>query len=128
MILVGRLGCFGTAKISVEIANNYGRTSSLAWDDPVVLVLIVAAVVFLFGSSKIPAFAKSLGQAKREFQKGFTEHPLEKVLETPQNTTPQPAKSLGDSLVEAAENEGIETRGKTRQQIANELASKLSNR
>ena len=35
------------------------------------LVLLVIALVF--GSSKIPQFARSLGSAKREFEKGITE-------------------------------------------------------
>lgn len=34
-------------------------------------ILIVAAIVaLLFGGSKIPQFARSLGSAKREFEKG----------------------------------------------------------
>jgi sec-independent protein translocase protein TatA len=36
-----------------------------------VLVLLVIALVF--GSSKIPQFARSLGSAKREFEKGINE-------------------------------------------------------
>lgn len=34
-------------------------------------ILIIGGVVFvLFGATAIPKFAKSLGQAKKEFQKG----------------------------------------------------------
>ena len=36
-------------------------------------ILIIAAVLMVFfGSKKIPEFAKSLGEAGREFRKGFT--------------------------------------------------------
>lgn len=35
--------------------------------------LIVLAIVILFGASKIPKLARSLGQAKGEFQKGLEE-------------------------------------------------------
>ncbi len=35
------------------------------------LIVIVAVIVILFGSSAIPKFARSLGQAKSEFEKGF---------------------------------------------------------
>ena len=35
-------------------------------------IIIIGAVVFvLFGATAIPKFAKSLGQAKKEFQKGI---------------------------------------------------------
>lgn len=48
----------------------------MTFDDPVVIVLIVGAVLFLFGSKKIPEFARNLGKAKNEFDKarqGITE-------------------------------------------------------
>lgn len=37
------------------------------------LIVIVLVVFVLFGSSAIPKFAKSLGQAKSEFEKGLKE-------------------------------------------------------
>lgn len=37
-------------------------------------ILIIGGVIFvLFGATAIPKFAKSLGKAKREFQKGAEE-------------------------------------------------------
>ena len=47
----------------------------MAWDDPVVWVLMIAVLVFLFGANKIPEIAKGLGQARKEFEqasKGLT--------------------------------------------------------
>lgn len=41
------------------------------FDDPIVWVLILGVVVFLFGTNKIPQFAKSLGQARKEFNEGM---------------------------------------------------------
>ncbi|NDC82790.1 twin-arginine translocase TatA/TatE family subunit [bacterium] len=35
------------------------------------LIVIVLVIVVLFGASAIPKFARSLGQAKAEFEKGF---------------------------------------------------------
>lgn len=35
------------------------------------LMIIVLVIVVLFGASAIPKFARSLGQAKAEFEKGF---------------------------------------------------------
>ena len=43
----------------------------MALDDPVVWVLILSVIIFLFGSNKIPQFARSLGQARREFENGW---------------------------------------------------------
>ncbi len=35
-------------------------------------LIVIAIVIFvLFGAAAIPKFAKSLGQAKKEFEKGF---------------------------------------------------------
>jgi sec-independent protein translocase protein TatA len=40
--------------------------------------LIVGAVIFvLFGSTAIPKFARSLGKAKKEFEKGLKSEPSE---------------------------------------------------
>jgi sec-independent protein translocase protein TatA len=111
-------------------------------DDPVVIAMIVAVAVFLFGSNKIPQFARALGQARREFDQGLKglTAPLEQPLQQPQRVSPpattaqvsapstQPAATeSSDLLVEAAKKEGIDTTGKTRQQIASELAWKLRN-
>ena len=38
------------------------------------LLLVLAVVALLFGSSQIPKLAKGLGQASREFRKGLDEH------------------------------------------------------
>lgn len=37
------------------------------------IMLIVGAIVLLFGAKKLPEFAKSLGKAKQEFKKGLDE-------------------------------------------------------
>ena len=37
------------------------------------IMIIVAVIVLLFGASAIPKLAKSLGQAKGEFEKGIKE-------------------------------------------------------
>jgi sec-independent protein translocase protein TatA len=37
------------------------------------LLIILAVVLVLFGGSKLPTLAKSLGQAKKEFQAGADE-------------------------------------------------------
>ena len=94
----------------------------MAFDDPVVIILILAVVVLLFGAGRIPAFARSLGQARREFDKamkGNFEEPA-KVEMASSNPVAE------DPLIEAAKKEGIETTGKTKQEIASALSWKLN--
>ena len=105
----------------------------MALDDPIVWLLIVAAVVLLFGASRIPKFARSLGEARREFNKGSNpDAPEVNSRSTVAATMPPPAQSTSetlspdDPLYTAAQNEGIDIRGKTRSQVATELAWKLN--
>ncbi len=44
----------------------------MAWG-PWQILLVVALVVLLFGSKKLPELARSLGKAKGEFKKGTEE-------------------------------------------------------
>ena len=37
------------------------------------LLLVLGAVVLLFGAKKLPEFARSLGKAKKEFKRGLDE-------------------------------------------------------
>lgn len=37
------------------------------------LLLVVGAVVLLFGTKKLPEFARSLGQAKKELHRGMAD-------------------------------------------------------
>jgi TatA/E family protein of Tat protein translocase len=87
----------------------------MAFDDIFVWIIIGSIVLFLFGASKIPGFARALGQARREFDLGS------KGVSTSSITT----ESV-DPLFSAAEREGIDTAGKTREQIASELSWKLN--
>jgi sec-independent protein translocase protein TatA len=109
----------------------------MAWDSPETLILIAVVVVFLFGASRIPQFARALGSARREFDqawRGITPpQSASSVQPVPGGQAPpaapysNPAQSSGgeDPIITAARNEGIVTEGKTRQQIASDLAWKL---
>jgi len=94
----------------------------MGFDDPVVIILIVAVVVLLFGASRIPQFARSLGQARREFEKGSKGD----TSDVPTAQIASSAPSPDDPLVVAAQKEGIDTKGKTKEQIASELSWKLN--
>ncbi len=117
----------------VDVAIPIKRIRHMAFDDPIVWLLIVAAVVLFFGASRIPKFARSLGEARREFNKGSNPDATEvNPRSTVAATMPPPAQSTSetlspdDPLYTAAQNEGIDIRGKTRSQVATELAWKLN--
>jgi sec-independent protein translocase protein TatA len=88
----------------------------MAIGDPfqILLILGVVAVILIWGPSKIPELAKSLGRARREFDDAS--HGL-----VTQVTTPTASPSTPDSLVETAHRLGINTEGKTRQEISDEI-------
>jgi len=85
------------------------------------IVVGVLLVVFLWGPQKLPELAKSIGLAKKEFEKAAKEA-----------STPSPTVSTGaanvqpvtDPLIVAARSLGISTEGKTKEQIAKEIADK----
>ena len=56
------------------------------------LLVIAAVIVLLFGASRLPQLAKSLGQSKRAFKEGLEEAEREAQKEekekTPQSTLP----------------------------------------
>lgn len=39
------------------------------------LLIVLAVVLLVFGSTKLPQLARSLGEAKRELSKGMNEEP-----------------------------------------------------
>jgi sec-independent protein translocase protein TatA len=51
------------------------------------LLLVLAVVALLFGGAQIPKFARSLGQASKEFRKGLEhgDEPSEHGSETDEN-------------------------------------------
>ena len=49
-----------------------------------IIVIVVAAIVLLFGGSKLPALARGLGSASHEFRKGVEEG------DKPKDGTPLP--------------------------------------
>jgi sec-independent protein translocase protein TatA len=119
---------------------------SMAFDSPIVWVLILAVVIFLFGANKIPQFAKSIGLAKKEWDQAsksitnpssaldslqpttYAAVGTESIQKVPVAPTALPSDQTTDPLIKAAQSEGIDTQGKTRDQIATELAWKLKSK
>jgi sec-independent protein translocase protein TatA len=83
------------------------------------VVVAVIAIIFLWGPQKLPELARSIGIAKKEFEKAGKEDPAS-VSEA---TTPA-AQPATDPLLLAAKELGVSTEGKTKQEIAKEIADK----
>jgi len=81
------------------------------------LVLVaVILIVFLWGPQKLPELARSIGLAKKEFDKAAKEISNPTLTGTTNTGT--------DPLILAARSLGISTEGKTKEQIAKEIADK----
>jgi len=77
------------------------------------IFVIIVLVVLLFGASKIPEMARSIGKATGEFQRGKME--IQKEIDKAQkelDKTPERMK-----LEEAAKAFGIDPAGKTDEQL-----------
>ncbi len=55
-----------------------------------IIVIAIAALV-LFGATALPKFARSLGQAKKEFQKGIKEGGALETEDEPEKEAPKAA-------------------------------------
>ena len=98
----------------------------MAFGDPLqwIVIGIIVVVIFLWGPQKIPELARALGRARREFDEGSKELTGAMTsISTPQQSPP---KSADQVLIETANALGINTAGKTREQISQEIISKKS--
>jgi sec-independent protein translocase protein TatA len=88
----------------------------MAIGDPfqILLILGVLAVILIWGPQKIPELAKSLGRARKEFDDAS------KGLIQPTSST-STTVSAPDTLIDTAQKLGINTQGKTRQEISDEI-------
>ena len=93
--------------------------------DPLELAVIVGAIaIFLiWGPSKIPELARSLGRARGEYTKASKETEPEQSEAKPKEKDEGP----DSELILVAQALGISTSGKTKSQIAKEIIDKKSN-
>ena len=82
------------------------------------IVVGILLVVFLWGPQKLPELARSIGLAKKEFEKA--------AKEVTTSATTSPTQTSTDPLIVAGKNVGIETEGKTKEEIAKEIADRTA--
>ena len=82
----------------------------------------------MWGPQKLPELAKSIGLAKKEFEKAAKEASTatSPSTVTPASTGAPNPQPTTDPLIIAARSLGISTEGKTKEQIAKEIAAKTS--
>jgi|Deesub1362B_J571_1020462.scaffolds.fasta_scaffold69431_1 sec-independent protein translocase protein TatA len=73
------------------------------------LLLLLVVVLLIWGPTQLPKLARSIGQAKKEFQKAQEEESEEEEE---------------DELIKLAKELGIDTKGKTRDEIRKEILEK----
>jgi sec-independent protein translocase protein TatA len=92
----------------------------MTFADPIQILIIgvVAVAILLWGPSKIPQLARSIGRARREFELGSKESG---------DSTPGPSVGSGtdDALINTAKQLGVTTEGKTRDEISNEIVQRV---
>ena len=92
---------------------------------PLEIVLIVLVIIVLFGASKIPELARSLGKATGEFKKGKNEieNELSEIGKPIKES--KPAENSSSRIKTMAKDLGIETEGKSDEQLLDEIQKKM---
>lgn len=89
----------------------YDLISGFEW----LFIILVIVTLLIWGPKKIPELARSIGQARREFERGAKLPPVEEKSE----------KSSEDIIIETARKLGIQTEGKTKEEISAEIVALL---
>ena len=91
------------------------------------IILILFVVLLLFGAKKIPEFARSLGKAKAEFQRGQMQVEREIREERDKyDVEDRKKRNKRNKAVEAARALGIDTKGKSEAELKEEIAKNVA--
>jgi sec-independent protein translocase protein TatA len=93
--------------------------------DSETILLVVIVAVILFGSSKIPELARSLGKATGEFKKGQRETELELKDFEKSVREGKPHEDKSSKIKLMASDLGITTEGKSDEQLLDEIQKKM---
>ena len=66
---------------------------------PFELLLVVLVILLLFGSTKLPKLARSIGEASKEFKKGVNEPGAEEAEPPDKPATSKPATANADDSI-----------------------------
>ncbi len=80
------------------------------------LILILAIVLLLFGATRIKGLAKAVGESVQEFKKATS------------GESPKTSKEEEEAIIDAARKMGIETEGKSVEQILGEMNQKAASK
>lgn len=90
------------------------------------LLLIFGVILILFGPKKLPELARALGKARREYEMALREESKSDVTETEiKEKTKRKEKSEEEILLETAKKLGIDTEGKSIEEIADEILKRV---
>jgi sec-independent protein translocase protein TatA len=107
------LGGIWVNSYRLERVNNQLAMAIVGYEAIVIGIIVV--VIFIWGPNKIPEIAKGLGRARREFDEAS------KGLTSGSTILPRIDASASDPLTDTAQKLGINTTGKTRQEISDEI-------
>jgi sec-independent protein translocase protein TatA len=104
----------------------------VAFIGPWEIALILAIVLILFGPKKLPELAKGLGDAIRQYRQASeggvmpTSTPVQVYPQT--QVAPTTQTRAGEILIDTAKQLGIQTDGKTLDQISKEITDKTTSK
>jgi len=91
------------------------------------IMIIGVIIVLLFGASKLPELARSVGKSMGEFKKAQREAEKE-LSEFERSLEATPKKEKKNKVIKMAEELGIATEGKTDDELLDEIQETLSKR
>lgn len=88
------------------------------------ILLVIAVIALLFGASKLPELARSMGRSMGEFKRGQFE--VERELNNMKSSAAAPNYEVALTRTQSmAKKMGIEIAGKTDDQLLTEIEKKL---
>jgi len=89
------------------------------------ILIIALIIILLFGASKLPELARSAGKSAGEFKKAQKEAEIsyKEFEDSLKDTTPEVKES---KIQKMAKEQGIDTRGKTDDQLLDEISAKMN--